>query len=276
MFIFTKEPLYPKRINTEKSDMRSLEREYDSIYDRQDLRADELDYSILDRHIEVLDRAAKMSNSGVTIYDLYKRNHAFTSYNFPELFDYDMEQIKAEDGIYFNSRLHPDDWYEWTLNMMKFLQFVFDTDDKMRYKLIFEYRIEMGGKYIRMIEQIQALECDNRGNVWLALCLLDISPNQTPFTRVESRIFDKEARRTIAMPDYPEFKTFEKNTACLTKREKEILILVREGFLSKEISDRLDLSVNTVNTYRQHIIEKFDVNNSQEAIRYAEKFGLLD
>ena len=257
--------------------MDALQREYDKIYDRQDFCAEELDYSILDRHIGVLAQMARMSNSGVTIYDLYKRNHAFTSYNFPDLYAYDMERIRIEDSDYFNSQLHPDDWAQWTLNLMKFLHYIFEPDrDKMRYKLILEYRIELGGKYVRVIEQIQALECDSQGNVWLALCLLDISPNQTSFTRMEARIFDMKTRQTIAMPDYPEYKVYEKDTPCLTNREKEILNLVREGFLSKEISDRLRISVHTVNTYRQRIIEKLDANNSQEAIRYAERLGLFD
>lgn len=96
------------------------------------------------------------------------------------------------------------------------------------------------------------------------------------FTRVESRIFDIKNRQIIAMPNYPEYKAFKNDKPNLTVREKEVLKLVREGFLSKEISDRLSISLNTVNTYRQRIIEKLEVNNSQEAIRYAEKFGLLN
>ena len=265
------------RVNTEKSDMTSLEIEYDRIYGLQEFFPDELDYSVLERHIEVVGPMARMSNSGVTIYDLCKRTHAFTSYNFPELFDYDMEGIEAEDGFYFESRQHPDDRIQWMISMLKYLRLVFESrGNKMRYKLIIEYRIEIAGKYVRVIEQIQALECDSRGNIWLALCLLDISPNQTPFTRVESRIFNVETRETIAAPDYPEYKKYEPDGANLTVREREVLKLVREGYLSKEISSQLRITVNTVNTYRQRIIEKLGVNNSQEAIRHAERFGLFD
>lgn len=238
---------------------------------------DELDYSVLDRHIEALDRMAKMSNSGVTIYDIHLRKHVFVSYNFPELFDCDKERIKREDSEYFDSLLHPDDLNELLLARLKYFRKALDAGpDMARYKLISEYRLNLSGNYVRVIEQQQALETDSRGNVWLALSLLDISPNQTPFTRVESRIFDIKTRQIIAMPSYPEYKTFENNKPNLTVREKEVLKLVREGFLSKEISAQLSISLNTVNTYRQRIIEKLDVNNSQEAIRYAEKFGLLN
>ena len=42
------------------------------------------------------------------------------------------------------------------------------------------------------------------------------------------------------------------------------------------ISEQLRISVHMVNTYRQRIIEKLNVNNSLEAIRLAMRLGLLD
>jgi len=64
-------------------------------------------------------------------------------------------------------------------------------------------------------------------------------------------------------------------TNPLTKREIEVLKLVKEGFLSKEISDKLTISFHTVNTHRQRVIEKLGVNNSMEAVVLASKLGLL-
>jgi len=51
--------------------------------------------------------------------------------------------------------------------------------------------------------------------------------------------------------------------------------LVKDGFLSKEISDKLSISTHTVNTHRQRILEKLGVNNSMEAINYAAQLGLI-
>ncbi|WP_235782360.1 response regulator transcription factor [Phocaeicola paurosaccharolyticus] len=45
--------------------------------------------------------------------------------------------------------------------------------------------------------------------------------------------------------------------------------------LSKEISEQLFISVHTVNTHRQRILEKLDVNNSMEAVKYASALGLI-
>lgn len=68
----------------------------------------------------------------------------------------------------------------------------------------------------------------------------------------------------------------EKVGVELTKREIEILRLVKEGYLSKEISGKLSISVHTVNTHRQRFLEKLGANNSFEAVMFASKFGLLD
>ncbi|MDR0368534.1 MAG: LuxR C-terminal-related transcriptional regulator, partial [Bacteroidales bacterium] len=64
-------------------------------------------------------------------------------------------------------------------------------------------------------------------------------------------------------------------TNRLTKREIEILKLVKDGFLSKEISDKLSISLHTVNTHRQRVLEKLRVDNSIEAVMLASKLGLI-
>ena len=52
--------------------------------------------------------------------------------------------------------------------------------------------------------------------------------------------------------------------------------MVYEGMLSKEISDKLSISIHTVNGHRQRILEKLGVDNVVEAINYARKLRLLD
>ena len=55
--------------------------------------------------------------------------------------------------------------------------------------------------------------------------------------------------------------------ALLTPREREVLALAKEGMFSKEISEKLNISVHTVNRHRQNILEKLQVDNIIEAIR---------
>lgn len=53
----------------------------------------------------------------------------------------------------------------------------------------------------------------------------------------------------------------------LSKREKEILKYVLDGNNSKEIAERLYISVNTVNTHRRNILKKTGCKSTLELLR---------
>jgi len=64
-------------------------------------------------------------------------------------------------------------------------------------------------------------------------------------------------------------KTSEK--IQLTSREKEILKLYVEGFTNTEISDKLNLSIHTVKTHKNNIMQKYNFKSTVEMIKYAIK-----
>jgi DNA-binding NarL/FixJ family response regulator len=55
----------------------------------------------------------------------------------------------------------------------------------------------------------------------------------------------------------------------LTEREKEVLQLLAEGKVNKEVATALDCSVNTVATHRMHLMQKLDLHSSAEIVLYA-------
>lgn len=61
----------------------------------------------------------------------------------------------------------------------------------------------------------------------------------------------------------------------LTPREREILKLIAEGHTSKEIGGMLFISIKTVMGHRTKMMEKLDIRNRTELIKYAMKKGLL-
>lgn len=60
----------------------------------------------------------------------------------------------------------------------------------------------------------------------------------------------------------------------LTDREKEILKLIAEGLINKEIADKLFLSPLTVDTHRKNLLRKLNVKNTAGLVRYAVENGL--
>lgn len=62
----------------------------------------------------------------------------------------------------------------------------------------------------------------------------------------------------------------------LTAREREIFHLVVEGATSKEVAQRLEISVKTAENHRASILDKLGVRNTAELVRYAVRKGLLD
>lgn len=62
----------------------------------------------------------------------------------------------------------------------------------------------------------------------------------------------------------------------LTPREREILILVAEGFTNAEMAKRLYISEKTVQTHRSNILDKLHIHDRTELVRYAIRHGLIE
>jgi DNA-binding NarL/FixJ family response regulator len=60
----------------------------------------------------------------------------------------------------------------------------------------------------------------------------------------------------------------------LSDRELEVLQLMGQGMGTSQIADKLCLSVKTIETYREHLKVKLDLNTGQELLRYAIEWSL--
>jgi DNA-binding NarL/FixJ family response regulator len=59
------------------------------------------------------------------------------------------------------------------------------------------------------------------------------------------------------------------NLPKLTKREKEILTLIAEGFTNNQIAEKLFISPLTVDSHRKNLLTKLNVNNTASLVRVA-------
>lgn len=61
----------------------------------------------------------------------------------------------------------------------------------------------------------------------------------------------------------------------ITRREKEVLMLIAKGLTNKEIADQLFISTTTVDTHRKNLLAKFQVKNTASLISLATQNELL-
>lgn len=69
--------------------------------------------------------------------------------------------------------------------------------------------------------------------------------------------------------------TAPKTLPFLTRREKEVLVLIAEGLTNPQIAEQLFVSVTTVNSHRQNLLIKFEVSNTASLIKLAAGLGLI-
>ena len=61
----------------------------------------------------------------------------------------------------------------------------------------------------------------------------------------------------------------------LTAREREVLVMIAEGKTNKEIASAIQLSVYTVESYRGSLMEKLNLHNTGDIVRFALRNGLI-
>lgn len=67
----------------------------------------------------------------------------------------------------------------------------------------------------------------------------------------------------------------EETLPVISRREKEVLQLIADGFTNTEIAGKLFISVATVNTHRKSLLAKFNVNNTAGLIKTAARHNLV-
>ena len=125
------------------------------------------------------------------------------------------------------------------------------------------------GQYVNVVSRHQVLEKDMDGNAWIVMGVMDISPDQVLTDQVKQTIINRKTGEILP-------SSLIQTEKQLTVREKEILLLIARGLLSKEIAYKLNISIYTVNNHRKNILLKLNVDNMIEAINIARSQGIIN
>ena len=209
------------------------------------------------------------------IMDLRTLQYTFISSNVKQIIGYDSHYF-FEHGVSFLSQImHPSDLPK-TAKLIKIIwDFLLDLppSQRQKYKFSGDYRlIKPDGSLVRILEQNTILQLDSKGNI---THLLGVGSDITHWKKTD----DSMASVICTEDDTCFFCTatddYFKPQVILSKREKEIIKLIAEGYNSKFIADKLFISFHTVNTHRQNIIEKTHAKNTSSLIQFAVCQGLI-
>ncbi len=245
----------------------------EELWARQRIGSLDVDYDVWNKRRESIIEFSRISQSCIFMVDVFKGIYDFASDNFSTLFGYNPAWIKTirKQGNMLEDRIHPDDRSQLIDYQIEHGLFIYSLAQEERndYQQIFQLRmLNTKRQYVNVISRHQAIQKDRNGKAWIIMGVVNIAPDQTPAEKVKRTVLNKKTGEIhTSAPISPEKQ--------LTRREKEILLQIRQGLLSKEIADRLNLSIYTVNNHRKNILAKLGADNVIEAINAARDYGII-
>jgi DNA-binding CsgD family transcriptional regulator len=195
------------------------------------------------------------------------------SKDFESILGYTASEFSID---FMNEKIHPED-KPWYLSFgHKIIDFFsqLPADKLMKYKLRYDLRYrKKSGNYARMMYQGIIIEHDQDGRPLRSLGThSDVS---------HLKMDGKPSLSFIGLDGEPSVinvgckNIFNDIKNDLTLREKQILKLLMEGRLSKEIGNILHISKQTVDTHRKNMLRKNRATNTNELIGKAIRNGWI-
>jgi DNA-binding CsgD family transcriptional regulator len=173
------------------------------------------------------------------------------------LLGYPAEMVKCGGMEFMFSLLHPNEMMAVKQIHQKIVSFFnsLPIEERLNYGYTYDLSLRKAdGEYLRVICELDCSELDKLGHLSAGIeTYTEVSHfDDKPYLTLEIR----HKGRSQKVPDIVCRFGICGEEEVLTKKEKQIYDLVREGYQSKEIATMLSISVNTVNTHRERIKKK--------------------
>ncbi len=205
------------------------------------------------------------------ILNLLTPNVEFISSEIEKVLGYRPSQFSIE---FYLNKIHPDD-QPTVLNFEnKCAEFLkqLPPEKILKYKIRYDFRVQKSdGSYIRVLHQAIAIQSNSVGTIIATLSI------DTDITHLK-----KEGRPVlsfIGLDGEPSFidvdvlELFAPTKEILSIRERDVLVQLIEGKITKEIAGTLNISVQTLETHRKNMVRKTNVKNTTELVAVAIKRG---
>jgi len=189
----------------------------------------------------------------------------YVSSNCEQVLGYTRDEIRALFPLGVITYVHEDDQD----NVRACLSFLHDylkdksAEEYYTLRIVLQFRFRnKSGNFLVVQDEKASLKLQNSTFVYYSI-LKDVT-EETTFTGVRVDIYRQDA----SGEKLAEFRPGTHHVR-LSKRESELVALIRKGLRTKEIADHLKISHHTVRNIRQRMFEKYRVNNSIELLNKA-------
>lgn len=215
-------------------------------------------------------RAVVQSWSVLDFYD-YKHLH---QEGYDKYLDWDSSLITAEKIL---DIVHPDDKDAFTQLYYLVLEGLMNmpTPVKNIGHFCISYRVQTGnGNYVKVLETNSIIASDEQLNIPL-ICLSQMSvvDKIDKSDKVKYYFLIRDENDSVAiMSEY--LKQYNPVVNIFSENEMKIIRLMRQGFTSQEIADKIFLSKHTIDKYRKNMLEKTGCSNSAELLTHVDDIGM--
>lgn len=204
----------------------------------------------------------------IACFDYRNLSLGFFTGNIEELTGYPASMFKSKGMETSFTMIHPDDREE----LFRFQKIVLDAFHQLsiteRHRFEFSYTTRWVHRTTQevfwMMGRVKPYLIDSAGNFAMDLHII-VKLHTTPKTKNYDWNYSyvkDDGTRIFVSKNSPSNREIS-----LTKKEKEIVSLILDGLGSKEISEKLNISFNTVSTHRKNILRKLGAKNLGEMIK---------
>lgn len=208
-------------------------------------------------NIDNISKSPDQIKSYFFIFDCFANNILFTNNAFKTVTGFEINNFNLNLLL---DIIHPEDYDYFMKCEERYLDFTnkLKFSEHFKFTHSYTYRIKTKeGNYIRILQECQALEVNESGHLTKTLVNhKKIDYSEKP-DNLDFKIYDKSQNSYIDAD----------NRFNLTKRELEILNLIKEGLNSQQISDKIKISKNTILTHRKNILNKSNCKSFIELLK---------
>ena len=182
--------------------------------------------------------------------------------------DFTINNYHKDDLRLFNEEIFPD-----RIQLIKQVP----VHEQPNYIFSYNYRLKNDkGEYINLLQRNCFIRSDEKGNPLMSMGMV-ININNYKSENPVIQTVDKFNSDGLIVAETILKKSYylHQEDKLFTKREKEILLWIAEGLISKEIADKLFISENTVVNHRRNMQTKSNTRNSSELVSYSLRQGII-